>query len=67
MKHPFTCLVSGPTSSGKTSLVKAIIEKKVINPFPKSILWLYAADQPLYKGLKGVEFQFKRRKLADYR
>ena len=56
MKHPFTCLVSGPTSSGKTSLVKAIIEEKVINPFPKNILWLYAADQPLYKGLKGVEF-----------
>ena len=55
MKHPFTCLVSGPTSSGKTSLVKAIIEEKVINPFPKNILWLYAADQPLYKGMKGVE------------
>ena len=56
MKHPFTCLVSGPTGSGKTSLVKAIIEEKVINPFPKNILWLYAADQPLYKGMKGVEF-----------
>ena len=56
MKHPFTCLVSGPTSSGKTSLVKAIIEETVINQFPKNILWLYAADQPLYKGLKGVEF-----------
>ena len=56
MKHPFTCLVSGPTGSGKTSLVKAIIEEKVLNPFPKNILWLYAADQPLYKGLKGVAF-----------
>ena len=56
MKHPFTCLVSGPTGSGKTSLVKAFIAEKVINPFPKNILWLYAADQPLYKGMKGVEF-----------
>ena len=56
MKHPFTCLVSGPTDSLKTSLVKAIIEQKVINPFPKIILWLYAADQPLCKSLKGVEF-----------
>ena len=56
MKHPFTCLVSGPTGSGKTSLVKAIIEEKVINPFPKNILCLYAADQPLYKGMKEVEF-----------
>ena len=54
MKHPFTCLASGPT--GKTSLVKAVIEQNVINPFPKNILWVYVADQPLYKGLKGVEF-----------
>ena len=36
--------------------MKAIIEQKVINPFPKNILWLYAADQPLYKGMEGVEF-----------
>ena len=56
MKHPFTCLVSEPTGSGKTSLVKTIIEQKVINPFSKNILWLYAADQPLYKCLKGVKF-----------
>ena len=56
MKHPFTYLVSGPTGSGNTSLVKAIIEQKVINPVHKSILWLYAADQPLCKGLTGVEF-----------
>lgn len=56
MKHPFTCIVSGPTGSGKTSLVKAIIQEKVIEPAPKNILWLYAADQPLYKGMKGVNF-----------
>ena len=56
MKHPFTCLVSGPTGSGKTSLVKSIIEQQVIEPSPKNVLWLYAADQPLYKGMKGVTF-----------
>ena len=56
MKHPFTCIVSGPTGSGKTSLVKAIIQEKVIEPAPRNILWLYAADQPLYKGMKGVNF-----------
>ena len=56
MKHPFTCLVSGPTGSGKTSLVKSIIEQKAIDPSPKNVLWLYAADQPLYKNMKGVTF-----------
>jgi hypothetical protein len=48
--------VSGPTGSGKTSLVKAIIQHHVIEPVPKNILWLYAADQPLYKEMKGVKF-----------
>ena len=52
MNHPFTCIISGPTGSGKTSLVKSIIEEKAITPEPQTILWLYAADQPLYKGLK---------------
>lgn len=56
MNHPFTCIVSGPTGSGKTSLVKSIIEQKAISPKPKNILWLYAADQPLYKDLRNVKF-----------
>ena len=56
MKHPFTCIVTGPTGCGKTTLVKSIIEENVIEPLPKNILWLYAADQPLYKGMKGVNF-----------
>ena len=55
MKHPFTCLVSGPTGCGKTTLVKEIIQQKCIQPIPKTILWLYAADQPLYKDMK-VQF-----------
>ncbi len=56
MKHPFTCIASGPTGSGKTTLVKAIIQDKIIEPAPRNILWLYAADQPLYKGMTGVNF-----------
>ena len=57
--HPFTCIVSGPSGSGKSSLIKSIIEENVIEPRPNKIVWLYAEDQPLYKSLKDdnrVEF-----------
>ena len=50
--HPFTCIVSGPSGSGKSSLIKSIIEENVIEPRPNKIVWLYAEDQPLYKSLK---------------
>ena len=48
LKHPFTCIVAGPTGCGKTSLVKSIIEQNGIYPSPSTVLWLYAVDQPLY-------------------
>ena len=47
-KHPFTCIVAGPTGCGKTSLVKSIIEQNGIHLSPSTVLWLYAVDQPLY-------------------
>lgn len=54
--HPFTCLVSGPTGSGKTSLVKELIHQNAILPKPERIVWLFAEDQPLYQNIKNVEF-----------
>ena len=54
--HPFTCLVSGPSGCGKSSLVKSIINQNVIEPKPTKVLWLYAEDQPMYQGMKNVEF-----------
>lgn len=56
LKHPFTCICSGPTGSGKTYLVKQIIEQKAIEPFPRNIVWLYAQDQPVHHSLKNVTF-----------
>jgi hypothetical protein len=57
--HPFTSLVCGPTSCGKTSLVKNIIEFQCIEPKPARILWCYSEDQPLYKSIKGQITFFK--------
>lgn len=56
LKHPFTCLVSGPTGCGKTTLVKDILEKQLITPNPQHVLWLYAEDQPLYHTIDNVIF-----------
>ena len=56
LMHPFTCLVSGTSGSGKSSLVKSIINQNLIEPKPTKVLWLYAEDQPMYRGIKNVEF-----------
>ena len=60
--HPFTMMVTGPTSSGKSSMISKLLlqRKKWIKPEPERILWLYGAWQPLYEKLKeeipGIEF-----------
>ena len=51
LQHPFTCIIAGPTCSGKTYLVRSIITEKAVYPTPTKVVWLYAEDQPLYKGL----------------
>lgn len=57
LQHPFTCIVAGPTCSGKTYLVKSILENNCIEPKPLKTLWLYAEDQPLHRGLeKKIKF-----------
>src|SRR5437868_5442427 len=52
--HPFTCMVSGPTSSGKTYLIRNILsahqmlikfEEKIQN---LKVLWAYGQIQNLY-------------------
>jgi hypothetical protein len=50
LKHPFTMVISGPTSCGKTSLVSYILQhvQHLIEPPPQRIVWLYKRWQPLY-------------------
>ena len=54
-QHPFTCMLAGPTSSGKTVLVKSIIEnhKKTLyfsgeSPETLKVVWAYGQWQSFY-------------------
>ena len=52
-QHPFNCMVSGPTQSGKTEFVKKFIKHvdKMMFPVPKEIIWCYGAWQKGYETL----------------
>lgn len=54
LRHPFTCIVAGPTKAGKTSFVRQLIKnaKNHINPEPKFIWWFFAEEQAFYNELK---------------
>lgn len=57
LAHPSTCLLSGPTGSGKTFFVKKIIDNKYFHPMPKTIIYCYGSYQPLFNSMKGVHFE----------
>jgi len=56
-QHPFNCIVGAPTKSGKTMLVKKIVEfsQEIITPPPQEIYWFYDQWQPAYQQL--LQFQ----------
>ena len=58
LKHPFTCTVAGPTSSGKTWFVFRLIKhaNEMINPPPEKIMYCYGEFQPSFLEFKAVEF-----------
>ena len=41
-------LLSGPSMSGKSCLVKKMLESDIIDPKPEKVLWCYSEWQPLY-------------------
>ena len=49
-QHPFTMIVSGPTSCGKTYFVKTMLQQNqsMYHPTAQRIVWLYKRWQPLY-------------------
>jgi len=65
-KHKFSLLTIGPTQSGKTHLVKEILERDHIEyPEPhkeRKILWFYGQHQPEYTAMKktlGKQIRFQ--------
>ena len=57
--HPFTCMVSGPTSSGKSTFISKLLElsHEKIYPAPEKVIWCYSQWQPLYDSMiESVEF-----------
>lgn len=53
-KNPFTCLIAGPTSSGKTVFTTRLIENRdeMIAPTIDEVIWCYGIDSPQIKVLK---------------
>jgi len=53
-KHPFTCMIAGPTSSGKTVFTTRLIEHRdeMIEPKIEEIIWCYGIQSPQLAKLK---------------
>jgi hypothetical protein len=58
LKHPFTCTVAGPFSSGKTWLVFRLMKHvdRLTVPPPEKILYCYGEFQPSFSEFSEVEF-----------
>ena len=52
-KHPFTCIVAGPTKAGKTEFVKKFVLNldSLVSVKPKNVYWCYTEWQPTYENI----------------
>ena len=52
-KHPFTCIVAGPTGCGKTTFVARLLRNAsvMIDPPPEQVTWYYGQWQSAYENL----------------
>ena len=56
--HPFTMIVSGPTSSGKSVFTRRLIKhaQQIIEPAPERILYCYGVYQDIFTTMNDIEF-----------
>ena len=53
--HPFTCMIAGPSQSGKTTIIKKIIDQcdnGLIGPPPNVIVYCFSRWQNAYEDIK---------------
>ena len=52
-KHPFTCIVAGPTGCGKTTFFARLLRNAstMIEPSPEHVIWYYGEWQSAYENL----------------
>lgn len=55
-KHPSSCLIIGPSQSGKTSLVREMIKKGIYEPNIKRVKWCYSYSAPWFVEEPDIEF-----------
>jgi len=57
-RTPFTCLLAGPTSSGKTELLFKILEEKnrLFDIIPDNIIYCYSEYQNSFNELRNIKF-----------
>ena len=67
-KHPFTCVIAGPTGSGKTVWVSRFLAQigLLMTPTPEEIIWCYGEWQPGYNKMRGVTFVEGLTKIEDW-
>ena len=55
-KHPFTCVIAGPTGCGKTVFVTKFIHhiREIVDPIPDEIVWCFGEFQKGYEALSGI-------------
>ena len=59
-KHPFTCIVAGPTGCGKSTFVTRMLHHAatMIDPQPERITWCYGEWKEAYATMDLVDMQF---------
>lgn len=56
LKHPSSCLIVGPSQSGKTSLVREMIRNSIYDTDIKKIKWCYSYSAPWFLEEPNIEF-----------